>query len=192
MVFARLAHLTDSTISGLDAFGMLSNEDREDLERLSGLSSSLSTIAEKELRGELPTDEEFDLIRYIGEDLYDFWDKISAEEAERLGKDWFSLMDFPAALTVGIATNSDTGEVLHVGTGGTNTIYVLVPVDGSLRIAKGSVFSYYQFTDRERLTDSEWRIRLGMDYAHYDDPSFKSVGPDDKPDWTLSYRMENE
>ena len=108
MVFARLAHLTDSTISGLDAFGMLS------------------------------------------------------------------------------------GGILHVGTGGANTIYVIVPVDGALRIAKGSVYNYYQFTDTKRLTDSEWQTLIGLNYMNYDDPSFKSVGPDDKPEWTLSYRMENE
>ena len=49
--------------------------------------------------------------------------------------------------------------VLEVGTGNANVIYVVVPVDGTLRVARGAVFSYYQFPweASDRLTDSKWR-----------------------------------
>lgn len=204
VVFARLAHLTGETIRGLDAFGMLSDDDRADLEKLSSLAESLSVIAEKELRNELPSDEEFELIRLYGESLSYFWNLAYTEDAMRLYGDsfsgWIDEHDFPAALIADIATDGSNGEILHIATGGVSTIYVVVPVDGTLRIAVGTVYSYYEITDTERLTDHTWQRRLGLRYdftaaspdggTNASSQEVNTVGPNDKPAWTLSYRLE--
>ena len=57
------------------------------------------------------------------------------------------------------------GQVLEVGTGEVSTIYAVVPVEGSLRLASGSVYSYYEFPWPlgDRLTDAAWLRLLGMD-----------------------------
>ena len=52
-----------------------------------------------------------------------------------------------------------------MGTGEVSTIYAVVPVEGSLRLASGSVYSYYEFPWPlgDRLTDAAWLRLLGMD-----------------------------
>ena len=56
---------------------------------------------------------------------------------------------------------------MEEATGYVYEIYVVVPVDGSLRIAKGGVYSYYEFTWplSDRLTDQKWREMLDSGQA---------------------------
>jgi hypothetical protein len=52
--------------------------------------------------------------------------------------------------------------VLEEGTGYISEIYVVVPLEGSLRIARGGVYTYYEFPwlASDRLTDQKWRQML--------------------------------
>ncbi len=162
-VFGRLAALVQATVDGLNGFGMLSSADVENLGILQQLATQLQTIANKELRDELPTDEEFDLIRSFGVQLEHFWKTVHAQDA---GATTFATSEFPAALVTDIATDPN-GTVLEIGTGTVSTLYVIVPVEGSLRIASGPAYSFYQFEQPidERLTDSKWRQHLGIQRA---------------------------
>ena len=93
-----------------------------------------------------------------------------------------------AALVVDVATDPN-GSVLEMATGDPASIYVVVPVDGKLRIAEGAVYSFYQFTQpvSDRLTDSEWRKRMGISVESYD--NYVDYGKAyDHPDWANSYR----
>jgi hypothetical protein len=155
-VFERLANLTTTTSEGLSSYSLLGTEDAENLDRLSQLARQLQTIASKELTGEKVTDEEYELIRSYGVQLEHFWKEVHKNETD---KQIYSSMEFPAAVVCDIATNGAAGTVLEVGTGKAMNLYVVVPVEGSLRLAKGSVFSFYQFVQPmpQRLTDSEWR-----------------------------------
>ncbi|MCK9216863.1 MAG: DUF3160 domain-containing protein, partial [Firmicutes bacterium] len=67
----------------------------------------------------------------------------------------------PAALVADVATDPN-GVVLQEGTGHIFDIYAIVPVDGSLRIAQGGVYSHYEFQwpMSDRLTDEKWRTML--------------------------------
>ena len=60
-----------------------------------------------------------------------------------------------------VATDPN-GQVLEEGTGYVSEIYAVVPVDGSLRLAKGTVYSYYEFSwpSADRLTDDKWKKML--------------------------------
>jgi hypothetical protein len=73
--------------------------------------------------------------------------------------------------------------VLEEATGMVWSIYAVVPVDGKLRIARGAVYSYYEFPwpSNDRLTDSKWQEMLRNDEAP------------DPPDWIQSYtgKVEN-
>ena len=86
-----------------------------------------------------------------------------------------------------IATDPN-GEVLEAATGSPSCIYVVVKVDGKLKIARGSVYSFYQFAWplSDRLTDEQWRqmigVQVGEDGYYNRDESLK------QPEWTESYR----
>ena len=80
-VFGKLSALCTATANGLDALGLLSDTQAADLAKMAELNRQLMTIAEKELRGELPTDEEFELIRSFGGQLEHFWTEAVADEA---------------------------------------------------------------------------------------------------------------
>ena len=162
-LFGRLVALVSATNEGLQGYGLLGDEDAYNLGLLQELAARLQTIAAKELRNELPTDDEFELIRSFGGQIEHFWQEVYKNEAD---DEYFTTRDFPAAVVVDIATDPN-GSVLEVGTGPVSTIYVVVPVEGSLRVASGSVYSFYQFTQPmvDRLTDSTWRQMLGMNPA---------------------------
>lgn len=167
-VFGRLTSLVAATSAGLQNYGLLGEEDAYNLGLLQELAARLQTIAAKELRNELPTDDEFELIRSFGGQIEHFWQEVYKNEADDA---YFTTRDFPAAVVVDIATDPN-GRVLEVGTGQVSTIYVVVPVEGSLRVASGVVYSFYQFEQPldQRLTDTAWRQMLGINPA--DDGSY--------------------
>ena len=173
-VFGRLAKLSEATVSGLDSFGMISDEDKEYMGILTDLASKLSIIAEKELNNELPTDEEFDLIRYYGGQLEHLWLRTVKTEGH---DDYYTTQEFPAALVTDIATDPEGGTCLELGTGDPAMIYVIVSFDGALHITSGSVYTFYQFEEplSKRLTDEEWREIIGSRNS----PSL--------PEWMESY-----
>jgi hypothetical protein len=54
-------------------------------------------------------------------------------------------------------------QVVEIGTGRVDTIYVIVPDDhGGFQLAQGAVYSYYEFLQplSNRLTDEAWRAML--------------------------------
>ena len=183
-VFARLSNLTQATCDGLDHYKMLSDEDRENLNRLRTLSDRLADISEKELKNELPSDDDFELIRTYGGQLEHFWLEVYKDESEMP-----TTFDFPAAIVADIATDPESGMVLEIGTGYISEIYVVVPIDGELHVAEGGIYSFYQFEQpaSERMTDLTWRQKLGIipeDSGEYHDPL---IEPEE---WTNDFRFD--
>jgi len=174
--YARLAALTEMTREGLDQRGLLVDQDRFSLQRLGELVRSFQTMAEKELRGEPLTDEEYETIRYYGGEL----EKLTMASADTPGGDesgGAQLMpeeEPQAAVIADVATDPDPdGDgapnpiVLEVAVGRINHLHAVVPLieeDGSitLQVAKGGVFSYYEFEwpADDRLADEQWREML--------------------------------
>ena len=113
-VFGRLSSLVQATSEGMARFGMLGEADAENLAILQELADRLRAIANKELRDELPTDEEFDLIRGFGAQIEHFWQAVHEQDA---GGEPFTTTEFPAAVVTDIATDPN-GSVLEVGRGG--------------------------------------------------------------------------
>lgn len=187
-LYDHLKNLTLETKNGLKHYGLLDQNDEENLDRLADLSGQLCTISIKELENETLTDDEYELIRSYGGSLEHFWNE---NVKYTTGEDYNSSGEFPAALAVDVATDPN-GVVLQEAIGGLSDIYVVVPVDGSLRVASGVVYNYYQFTMPidKRLTDSEWRTMAGLlcddNYEYHEDPDLDKK----KPDWTKSYRCE--
>ena len=185
--YSRLAALSRMTIDGLGSRGLLNELDRASLETLATMCDTLQIIAEKELRGEMLTDEEYTYIRYIGGEL----ESIVMASADSDNQDPFAprFMDEEpqAAVIADVATDPGSPEglvVLEAGVGRIHPIYVVVPIlqaDGTYfwQIARGGVFSYYEFTwpGSDRLTDESWRAMLDNGTAP------------DVPGWTSSFRV---
>ena len=184
VVFARLSALTAATSSGLSGYGLLDGDDASNLQLLKDLSDQLQVIAEKELRNETPTDAEFDLIRDFGGQLEHFWKEVYKNETT---KNYISGRDFPAAIVTDVATDPN-GQVLELGTGTVGEVYVVVPVDGSLRIATGGVYTFYQFAQplSERLTDTAWREMMGIEQSA--DGSYRQDAPYETEYWTNDFQ----
>jgi len=135
------------------------------------------TISEKELNNEKLTDDEYELIRSYGGQLEHFWLEVNKDEPafKESTKQRDYLDENPAAIVADVATDPN-GQVLEEGTGKIFEIYVVVPIDGKLRIAKGGVYSYYEFIwpMSNRLTDKKWRELLSSGQAP-DLPSWTDV-----------------
>ncbi|MDD5590259.1 MAG: DUF3160 domain-containing protein, partial [Candidatus Portnoybacteria bacterium] len=166
-VYARLASLLKMTNEGLETRGLLSTGMKDNLSKMEQLAMSLKTISEKELNNEKLADEEYELIRSYGGQIEHFWLEVNKDEPQykTLGQRDF-LDQNPAAIVADVATDPN-GQVLEEGTGKISEIYVVVPIDGELRIARGGVYSYYEFTwpMSDRLTDKKWREMLNSGQA---------------------------
>ncbi|MBR2825606.1 MAG: sigma-70 family RNA polymerase sigma factor [Solobacterium sp.] len=155
LIYHKLAKLSIETAKALQERNLISSEDYSSMENLSSICAQLATIAEKELRSELPTDEEFEFIRSYGGQLEHLWMSTIDD-----GK--YSTLEHPAALVTDIATDGEKGECLQLAIGKPQEIIVAVYFDDDIRFATGAVYSYYQFTQpiSNRLTDEEWQDRV--------------------------------
>mgnify|MGYP001078117718 CR=1 FL=1 len=192
--YARLAALTSMTRDGLGRRGLLCQQDDESLRRLGDLARSFQAMAEKELRGEPLTDEEYETIRFYGGELEHLTmaaaDK--PEEEEGVGGQVMPEEEPQAAVIADVATDPDpNGDgaadpvVLEVAVGRIDHLHAVVPViedDGSitLQVSRGGVFSYFEFRwpAEDRLTDEQWREMLDNDEAP------------PRPEWIVSFFSE--
>ena len=163
-VFARIAALAHMTRRGLEERDLLQLLPRSDeyevtfAERLVSLAAKsleFKAMAEKELQGQPLSQEEQASIRAFEAYLEGLVIWANGDKPE---------LD-PAAVIADVATDPISGSVLEVGIGNVHEIYVVAPIpqeDGSLAltVARGGIFSYYEFPSSERLTDEVWRERV--------------------------------
>lgn len=185
LVYERFATLASQTAEGLKKYGMLGTADEENLSRLHEMAERLLVISNKELQEELLTEEEFEFIRTYGGNIEHFWYEAARDESD---EEMVNAMQYPAAIVTDIATDPDSGLVLEAATDSPSIIYVAVKVDGITKIARGSVFSFYQFPwpSNDRLTDIKWRQMMGIELD--EDGNYIQDKVVAKPDWTESYR----
>ena len=189
VVYERFAALAEQTLEGLSRFGMLSPSAQSDLEQLKTMADTLMVISNKELAEEALTDEEYEFIRSYGGYLEHFWYGIASKEAGVDEGTYIESAEYPAAVVVDLATDPN-GTVLEAATGQPCMIYVVVKVDGKLKLARGSVYSFYQFPWAldDRLTDTKWRQMMGFELG--EDGSYRTDSGISQPGWTQSYRSD--
>jgi hypothetical protein len=172
--YARLSALAAMTRDGLQSRGLIEEKDANSLERIIRLADAFQMMSEKELRGEPLTAEEAELIRFYGGELEHLVMASGDTPDEDPAAQPFMDEDPQAAVVADVATAPDyirdgvpDPTVLEEGVGRIDEIYVVVPAvadDGSvfLQVAKGGVFSYYEFPwpAEDRLTDEKWRQML--------------------------------
>ena len=174
-VFYRLAYLAQNMAEGLRLRGLANSPERDlnqpdfplpldrlvaELAALGERFSQLGDIAARELQRQTPNEAECELITAC----------LGIIECDE------SLLPEQPPVPVVAAVAGAENQVLEVAVGGVDRIYVVVPIDGSLQVAQGGVFSYYEFSQPRsaRLSDEAWRQRL-------------AVNPPARPAWTDSF-----
>ncbi len=186
VIYSRFIDLSNKTSKGLEAAGMLSSAEKDDLALLSDMAKRLLDISEKELRNEALSDDDYEFIRGYGGNLEHFWAEVNAAD----GLDLAHSYQAPCPVVADIATDPN-GSVLEVGSGKADTVFVVFPIDGELHVGSGSVYSFYQFTVPidERMTDEEFRASLDSGYLDDDWNWVENDNITMQPDWTQSYRI---
>lgn len=180
LFWARLAALAEMTREGLALRYLITPKEGNALKTLSDLARRFQRYAEKQLRNEPLSAAEQNELRFYGgllEKLYEASTDLTDPDAPPSAM----LATEPrAALISDIATDPANGLVLQLGTGDVFNIYAVVPIEGKLWLARGAVFSVYQFTQpiNERLTNEEWWSILDSS-----DPERKPP----LPAWTRSF-----
>jgi hypothetical protein len=164
-VFYRLAYIAQSVTDGLALRGIESGGITYSGEALSldqlltgikGLAEDFKIygdMAAKELAGIPFSDDDLENIAWTLGPL-----ERAVEMTEEYGESGVSMP--PSPVVAAVAGSGD--QILEVAVGNVDRIYVVAPLEGTLEVAQGGVFSYYEFAQprSDRLTDEEWRQRL--------------------------------
>ena len=111
----------------------------------------LEAMAHKQLRQQPWTSDEADFIKGYGAEL--------AFIMGYFGNSWLKPRDdAPRWATVTTDPNHDV--MLAVGVGRPRLLHVLYPWQGQEILCTGSVMSYYEYPEKRRLTDAEWKTKL--------------------------------
>ena len=168
-LYARLASLAKFTREGLGDRDLLLPEFASKFRQLEDLLVSLKEISEIELEdnpisskvpSRSPTMEQYGIIMNIGTTL-----KAITTFSPEIASEIQGQEDNEMAVIADVHTDPNSGQVLEEGVGYPLNIFVVVPVNGELRISQGAIFSYYEFTHpmSNRLTDGEWQAMLVTD-----------------------------
>jgi hypothetical protein len=170
-VFYRLAYLASITAEGLEQRGMNGGDSSQplSLSRLLQAVRDLATryqqlgdLADKQLAGkELETSDFATIQAPLG-----LLEELASPTFEGLSP------------TPGIVTiTGNTGQHLQAGVGLVNRILALVPLEGSLQVAQGGVFSYYEFlpVGNEPISNPSWQ------------QAFRVAPAPALPDWSAAW-----
>ncbi len=175
-LFARLASLTDLMTQGLDGLGLLLDDFGERLSDLELLLLCLKVMAEKELVNQTLASEEYGLLANIGVILESLVDFDHAYPNPYTGGPDPYLSDDPMALVADVHTDAQHGLCLEEGVGYPFNLFVIVEINGVLKVTRGAGFSYFEFNQpiSNRLTDEAWRQIL-------------QTNPPDPPVWVANF-----
>jgi hypothetical protein len=151
--YARLAAMTDMMRRGLQDRGLADVPSSERLDAFHQLLLGLKTMAEKELRGETLSAEEYAVIAGIG-DTMQYLATFSVGEKEGAFE-----MDAVLPQTSAAYTDTGFGETLQVAVAKPLIYYVIVPVGGKPTLTTGAGYSYFEFVKPadSPVTDEAWR-----------------------------------
>jgi hypothetical protein len=171
--YARLLALANMTREGLVSRALLTENTDANLARLTSLLGFLVDVSQRELAGEMLSREDYERIKFYGGEL----EAITLASADQDGEGQPFFEDEHAALVADVATDP-LGQALEEAIGTIYEIYVVVPDGaGGVHLAKGGVFSYYEFAwpMSDRLTDEAWQEMLATGAAP------------EQPAWTAAF-----
>ncbi|GAB4150834.1 MAG: DUF3160 domain-containing protein [Planctomycetota bacterium] len=150
--FAKMLSNVRMLRKGLDQLGVLkrlgAGVDYR-LRQLDNLASYCLNVCIKQIQGEALTDDEKDYM----ENIVSVIKSIQGEDPK----------EFTTVIVADVFTDTNTKTVVEEGTGMLNTMAVVFALpDGSIDVAVGPVYSYYEFKMpmNKRLTDEAWKKML--------------------------------
>ena len=165
-LYEKLNWLLEFTKVNLKDRQMLSEKYEEKINNFQAMVLKLRDISIKELQDEEFTEEEISDLYFIGGEMemlmVDFVE--SSDEYEISG--WYEIENatdrrMPVVVDLmRVVENSvglPEGEISHIGTGKPMEIFVIYPYQDKLYMGRGAIFSYYEFLNKERLTDEDWQ-----------------------------------
>ena len=165
-LYEKLNWLLEFTKINLKNRNMLSEKYEEKINNFQAMVLKLRDISIKELQNEELTEEEISDLYFIGGEMemlmVDFVE--SSDEYEISG--WYEIQNatdrrMPVVVDLmRVVENSvglPEGEISHIGTGKPMEIFVIYPYQDKLYMGRGAIFSYYEFLNKERLTDEDWQ-----------------------------------
>lgn len=166
--WTKAVELLSDTRNVFKRYDLINEEVEECINDIEEEARFLLDISKRELSGGKITDEEYDHIRYIGATFENLSLKVIKEPDQQL-MGWSDVQgtDKSIAIVADVLTsngdNNPEKSILYEAVGPANEIYVIVEVDGYLRLMRGGVFSYREFTrplGEERLNDEEWQEKV--------------------------------
>ena len=165
-LYEKLNWLLEFTEVNLKNRDMLSEKYEEKINNFQAMVLKLRDISIKELQNEGLSESEISDLYFIGGEMemlmVDFVE--SSDENEISG--WYEIQNatdrrMPVVVDLmRVVENSvglPEGEISHIGTGKPMEIFVIYPHQDKLYMGRGATFSYYEFLNKERLTDEDWQ-----------------------------------
>lgn len=172
-VYDRLIWMTRAMRDGLGKYKLLTSECLDDLGRYGTLVGFLKSCVDKQIAGQPLGREAHDRIRKIGGQI----DYLTTDLLMR-GTNFQTLTANDRDMALVADIHSADPLAFTIASGHAEDIIAIVPIEGKRYLARGPVYSYYEFTVpmTERMTDDDWKMLL----AEGKQPA--------RPEWTKSYR----
>lgn len=184
-VYDRLLWLVSYSKVNLEKRGLLSDKNKAALEGMQELYELLRTCSVKELENTPLTEEENRALKYIGGKIEYIDDDLSSENNQAIS----------SALVSDVAGIADVGQFLEIGTGLPNDILVATYNNGKVYLARGAVYSYYEFVSDKPLTDEQWHQELGIEKVKDGEWEYEKINPElvqkntpKQPGWIESFK----
>ncbi len=184
-VYDRLLWLVNYSKTNLEKRELLSENSKDSLINLQEIYELFRDCSVKELENIPLSEEENRALKYIGGTLEWIDDSLSQEYKQSIS----------SAVVSDVAGIADVGMFLEIGTGLPNEIWVVINSEGKEYLAKGVVFSYYEFINDKPLTDQKWHERLGIERVEEGEWHYEQINPDlllknapPLPDWVSTFK----
>lgn len=144
-------------------------EEFSNTRRFAELVSFYTKVAEQQLAGGKPSDEDLERLRTatLSDYTKPWGDVLYDEEQMRSG------------LIADVHTDADSGRILYEATAEPQLMFVLLSSDGPTRLAVGVVYNPYEFTapTGTRLSDQDWQKKVYTDKPELPANRLRGPGP---------------
>lgn len=187
-VYDRLLWLVKYAKVNLQKRELLSDQGEMALDSLEKIYELFRNCAVKELENEPLSEEENRELKYIGGALEFIDDSLSNQYKQSIS----------SAIVSDVAGIADTGAFLEIGTGLPNEIFVALPQNGKVYLARGVVYSYYEFLSDVPMTDEQWHESLGIERVQEGEWEYERINPDrlkdapEQPQWLKGIKSFDE
>ncbi|WP_019124600.1 DUF3160 domain-containing protein [Peptoniphilus grossensis] len=165
-LYEKLNWLLEFTKINLKNRDMLSEKYEEKINNFQAMVVKFRDLSIKELQNEPLTEEEIEYLLYIGGEMESLMVDFVESTDENQISYWYEIQNatdrrMPVVVDLMRVVENSVGlpkdEIFSIGTGKPMEIFVIYPHQGKLYMGRGATFSYYEFLNKERLTDEDWQ-----------------------------------